>query len=147
MGFLWFGKKKKSAVEVSQPSELTWSVTNFEIVEEPLAGITFSRSEIRSLLASLTSESRDESYLALGEFLQEQGCEKVELTKLNYNESQGFSAKVATSGSTLVLGPTANVLRVVAPVRSEITAAIAAGADQLFAIDALVVSAFSIAKD
>lgn len=146
MGFLWFGKKKK-AVEVAAPIALTWTVNNFELALEPLAGVTFSRGEIRSLLASLISDSRDEKYLALGEFLQEQGCEKVNLTQLSFNESQGFSARVATSGSTLVLGTTANVLRVVAPVLPEITAAIEAGADQLFAIDALVVSAFSIAKD
>jgi len=101
-----------------------------------------SSSEIASFLSALVAPEAGPAELALVEFLQERGVNKHELSQFSMKSDGARSAKVADA--TLLLGSPELIARATMPFHHEITAAIAAGADRVFAIDALVYAAFSL---
>ena len=153
MKFLWFGKKKKSSAaiqeDVQTPELPTWSVNNFVLVESPLANsfkTDRAAAQITTYLAGLVTESAGPAELALLEFLQERGTTSCALKQFSQKSDGARSAKVSDSGATLLLGSPELIARATMPFASEITAAIEAGADQVFAIDALAYASFSLSS-
>jgi len=143
MRFPWFRKKAEVAV-LPNPA---WSVNNFVVVTSPLAQspkTDRSREEIDSYLAALVGENPSEGELALAEFLQERDIQKYELTQFSKTGEGARSAKITQSGARVLLGSPQLIARASMPFHDEITRAIEAGANQVFAIDAIAYAAFTL---
>jgi hypothetical protein len=153
MKFLWFGKKKsKVSTEIAAPAPI-WVVKNFCIVPAPLGENSETSLDpvvIRSQLAALVtqgSDSEDQARQALAEYLHSAGTAPVSLGNYSFNSAQGHSARSLSNGATLLLGRPEVIARATTPFHSEINQAIAAGADQIFAIDGIAYAAYSLNQE
>jgi hypothetical protein len=157
MRFLWFGKKKVKAAQVSSAAEEArqevYSVSGFicETNPDPTSrGSELNAHTINSAILSVLSEASSPADLAAQEFFQERGAIVLPISEYGFTAERGFSARVIEGDikRTVLIGNPVVIALATTPFCPSIKAAVTAEPGSfVVAIDGIAYASFGITKE